>query len=205
MKDYLIGKNAVIESGVSIGHVPGRKIALKTSIIGESPVIRSNTVIYTNVKIGDNFETGHNVIIREENEIGNNFCIWNNSCVDYGCNIGNDVKIHNNVYISQFTVIEDETFLAPGVITANDLCPICTKCMKGPVIKRGAKIGINSTILPHITIGEHSVIGAGSVVTKDVPPHSLAFGSPAKVIKEVIDIKCRFGICDSNYERAIEK
>jgi UDP-2-acetamido-3-amino-2,3-dideoxy-glucuronate N-acetyltransferase len=72
--------------------------------------------------------------------------------------------------------------------------------MKGPLIKRGAKIGVNVTLLPHITIGEFSLIGAGSVVTKDIPPYSLAYGHPAMVIKKVTDIKCKKGIIDQPYK-----
>lgn len=195
-----IGKNKKIDKDVILGYCTGRKIKEKTLIIGSRPRIRCGTVIYQGSRIGDNFETGHNVVIREENKLGNNVSIWSNSVIDYGCVIGNNVKIHANVYIAQFTVIEDDVFIAPCVSIANDLCPVCTKCMKGPVIKRGARIGINSTLLPHITIGEFSLIGAGSLVTKDIPAYSLAYGSPAKVIKKITQIKCKMGIIDRPYK-----
>ncbi|HAV42552.1 TPA: N-acetyltransferase, partial [bacterium] len=139
-------------------------------------------------------ETGHNVVIREENIIGDNLSIWNSATVDYGCTIGNNVKIHNLVYVCQYTTIEDEVFLAPGVMLANDPHPVCTRCMKGPTIKRGAKIGINATILPHIVVGENSVIGAGSVVTKDIPPNVVAYGHPAKVVMKIEEVVCKKGI-----------
>ncbi|OGR89402.1 MAG: hypothetical protein A3A86_02940 [Elusimicrobia bacterium RIFCSPLOWO2_01_FULL_60_11] len=113
--------------------------------------------------------------------------------VDYGCKIGNGVKVHCNCYVSQFTTLEDDVFLAPGVIIANDLhpgAPDFRDCMKGPTIKKGAQIGCNVTILPHVTIGEHSLIGAGSVVTKDIPPYSIAYGNPARAAKKIADFKC---------------
>jgi acetyltransferase-like isoleucine patch superfamily enzyme len=198
--DIRIGKNKKIDKGVMLGYCSGRKIKAKTLIIGNNPRIRSGTVIYSGSKIGDNLETGHNVVIREENRLGDNVSIWSNSVIDYGCIIGSNVKIHANGYIAQFTTIEDDVFIAPGVIIANDPCPPCTKCMKGPLIKRGAKIGVNVTLLPHITIGEFSLIGAGSVVTKDIPPYSLAYGHPAMVIKKVTDIKCKKGIIDQPYK-----
>ncbi len=194
-----IGKNKKIDKGVILGYPTGRRIKNRGLIIGDNPKIRSGAVIYIGSKIGDNFETGHNVVIREENILGNSVSVWSNSVVDYGCKIGNNVKIHANTYIAQFTTIEDEVFIAPGVIIANDPCPVCTKCMKGPTIKKGAKIGVNVTLLPHITIGEFSLIGAGSVVTKDIPPYSLAYGSPATVIKKVTDLKCKKGIIDRPY------
>ena len=195
-----IGKDKKIDKDVILGYYTGRKIREKSLIIGDSPTIRSGTVVYQGSRIGDNFETGHNVVIREQNKLGNNVSIWSNSVVDYGCIIGNNVKIHSNVYIAQFTIIEDDVFIAPCVSIANDLCPVCTKCMKGPNIKKGARIGINATLLPHITIGEFSLIGAGSLVTKDIPAYSLAYGSPAKVIKKITHLECKMGIIDRPYK-----
>lgn len=198
--DIKIGKNKKIDEGVILGYSPGRKIKDEGLVIGDNSTIRSGTVVYLGSQIGDDLETGHNVIVREENKIGNNVSIWSNTIIDYGCTIGNNVKIHANGYVAQFTTIEDNVFIAPGVRIANDLCPTCAKCMKGPIIKKGAKIGINVTLLPHITIGECSVIGAGSVVTRDVPLYSLAYGSPAKVVKKVTEIECRKGIIDRPYK-----
>ena len=177
-----------------MGYVKGRPINIVPLCIGDNAYIRSNTVIYTNTIIGDHLETGHNVVIREENAIGDHFSIWNNSCVDYGCQIGNGVRIHNSVYIAQFTTIEDDVFLAPGVMTANDPHPICTKCMKGPTLKKGCRIGVNVTILSHVTIGEGALIGAGSVVTRDIPPYTLAYGNPTKPRKPVDALTCPFDI-----------
>ena len=191
-KQISLGKNPTIEDNVIIGYIPGRKIKNLKVKIGDAARIRSSSVIYAGVKIGKDFETGHNVIIREENAIGNNFKIWNNSVIDYGCRIGNNVRIHNNVYVAQYTVIEDKVFLAPGVVITNDPHPICTKCMKGPIIKKNSRIGANVTLLPHIIIGESSLIGAGSVVTKNIPSHSVAYGNPARVTGKIEDLKCRF-------------
>src|SRR5207248_1301845 len=84
-----------------------------------------------------------------------------NSTVDYGCVIGSRVRVHTGVYIAQFTVIEDDVFLAPGVMIANDRHPICRDCMRGPTIKRAARVGINATLLPEIVVGEAALVGAG--------------------------------------------
>ena len=195
----VLGRDPQIGEGVILGCRPGRKIVLTQTDIGDFAIIRSNTVIYCNVIIGDNLETGHNVVIREENIIGNSFRIWNNSTVDYGCEIGDNVLIHNNVYVAQYTTIQDDVFLAPGVMIANDPHPICTKCMRGPTIKKGARIGVNATLLSHIVIGEHSLIGAGSVVTKDIPAGVVAYGNPARVIKPIDSLPCSFGIVAHPY------
>jgi acetyltransferase-like isoleucine patch superfamily enzyme len=144
------------------------------------------------------------VVIREENQIGDDFNIWNNSVIDYGCKIGTRVKIHCNCYVAQFTVIEDSAFLAPGVTIANDPHPGCemsAECMRGPHLGRGVQVGVNVTILPFLTIGEGSLIGGGSVVTKDIPPFSLAYGNPAKVVGDVKDLTCTTGLTDKPYKR----
>lgn len=188
-----LGDGHNIDKNVILGY-PAPKPHLKIVEIGKNARIRSGTVIYSGCKIGDNLETGHNVVIREENEIGNYFSIWSNSVVDYGCKIGNNVKVHCNVYIAQFTIIEDEVFIAPCVAIANEKYahPKPTKNMRGPVIKRGARIGINAVLLPNITVGEYSLIGAGSVVTKDVPAYAIVAGNPARIMKYTYEMENKY-------------
>jgi acetyltransferase-like isoleucine patch superfamily enzyme len=199
MVNLRVGPGADIDESVALGYRTGRSIELGDVVIGREARIRSNTVIYCNVVIGDGLETGHGVVIREENQIGNGLCIWNNSTIDYGCVIGNSVRIHSNVYVAQYTTIEDGVFLAPGVMIANDPHPICTKCMQGPVIGRGARVGINATVLGRITIGEYALVGAGSVVTRDVPPHTLVCGNPARRVGLVEDLECPLGLVEHPY------
>lgn len=201
-EDVRLGPDHLIDPQVLLGYVPGRRVSDYTLVIGPGARVRSGTVIHAGTIIGARLETGHNVVIREENVIGDDFSIWNNSVVDYGCTIGCRVKVHCNVYVAQFTVIEDDVFLAPGVIVANDPhpgCPFSKECMKGPVIKRGAQIGINATILPFITIGERALIGAGSVVTKDVPPQTVVYGNPARVVNDIHELACTRGYIDRPY------
>jgi acetyltransferase-like isoleucine patch superfamily enzyme len=202
-----LGEGAVIEGSVILGYLASRKVD-NTLIIGPGAHIRSGSVIYGGSRIGSRLETGHNVIIREENSIGDNLRIWNNSVIDYACIIGSNVKIHNKVYVAQFTVIEDDVFLGPGVTLANDIhpgCPDSNKCMRGPCINKGAQIGINSCILPRVVIGERSVIGAGSVVTRDIPAGVVAYGNPAQVICDIGDLKCTTGLRERPYNEFIER
>jgi acetyltransferase-like isoleucine patch superfamily enzyme len=201
---HRIGPDAYVDASAILNYRSGRNIEFIGSVIGSGARIRSNTVVYSNVVIGDDLETGHNVTIREENLIGDHFSIWNNSTVDYGCVIGDRVRIHNNVYVAQYTTVEDDVFLAPGVMLANDPHPICTRCMQGPTIKRGARIGINATILGRITIGECALVGAGSVVTKDVPPRTLVIGNPARFVRQVDDLQCPLGLVDRPYIEGID-
>jgi len=190
----VLGTGCHIDPGVYLGYRTGRRIEAAPTFIGDAAHIRTGTVIYTNTRIGDHFETGHNVILREENTLGDHVCIWNNSTVDYGCHIGHRVRIHNNVYVAQFTTIEDDVFLAPGVMTANDPHPLCTKCMKGPTLRKGCRVGVNVTLLPHVTIGRGALIGAGSVVTRDIPDYMLAYGNPARPHKHVDELTCAFDL-----------
>lgn len=202
-----LGDGAIIEDNAVLGYIPSRGGNLVLTI-GVNAHIRSGTIIYGGSNIGSNLETGHNVVIREENRIGDFFRIWNNSTIDYGCYIGSNVKIHNKVYVGQFSFIEDDAFLAPGVTLANDIhpgCPDSLKCMRGPCIKRGAQIGINTTILPRVVIGEYTLIGAGSVVTKNIPERVVAYGNPARVVGRIEDVTCSTNLRDKPYSHLITR
>lgn len=197
--EVILGAHAVLDEGVKLGYYSPRKGVETILRIGDRAVIRSGTIIYAGSTIGDSLETGHNVVIREQNTIGSHLSIWNNSVIDYGCTIGNNVKIHCNIYIAQFTVLEDDVFLAPGVTIANDIhpgCPDSRECMRGPILKKGVQIGVNVTILPFLTIGERALVGSGSVVTKDVPPGTVVFGNPARVRGSINDLDCVTDIRD---------
>lgn len=188
------GAGTLVDEGALVGYISGRLKERKPLVIGENARIRFGSVVYEGSTIGPGLETGHGVVIREENQIGAHLSIWNNSTIDYGCWIGNNVKIHTNCYIAQYTTIDDDVFLAPGVTVANDPCPTCTLCMKGPTLRRGVRVGVNVTLLPHIEIGAQSVIAAGAVVTKDIPPRSLVVGNPGRVVKTIDQIECFVGV-----------
>ena len=198
-----LGEDTEVEDEAVVGY-RGSRMVNPVLTIGDGGRIRRGTIIYVGSYIGINLETGHNVIIREENEIGDNFRIWNNSVIDYGCRIGNNVKIHNKVYIAQKSIIEDDVFIAPGVTFANDMhpgCPEALQCMLGPHICRGVQIGVNSTLLPRVTVGENTLIGAGSVVTRDLPPGIVAYGNPARVMCRLEDLNCETGLTDKPYTK----
>jgi acetyltransferase-like isoleucine patch superfamily enzyme len=148
-------------------------------------------VLYDGSTIGRRLETGHGVVIRESCEIGDNVSVWSNSVIDYGCRIGNRVKIHCNCYVAQFTELEDDVFLAPGVTIANDLYPgdrRSAQLMAGPRIGAGAQIGVNVTVLPFVRIGAGALIGAGSVVSRDIPAAVVAFGNPAAPRRAITEL-----------------
>lgn len=161
-------------------------------VLGAGARVRSGSTIYLGSRIGERLQTGHNVVIREQCCLGDDVSVWSNTVIDYGCRIGDRVKIHSNCYIAQYTEIEDDAFLAPGVTIANDLYPghaASARMMSGPVIGAGAQIGVNVTLLPFVRIGPGCLIGAGAVVARDVPPNCVAFGNPAEVRGKVGDLE----------------
>lgn len=195
----VLGKESIIDETAVVGYIPTRKIKDTSLTVGDYCHVRSASIIYGGSLIGEGLKTGHGVVIREENTIGKHLYLWNNSTIDYGCVVGDFVRIHCNVYVAQFTTIEDEVFIAPGVTMANDIHPLCSRCMKGPTIKKGARIGAGAILLPMVVIGEGSLIGAGAVVTRDIPPESVAVGNPARVVKSIHDLKCKSGLREAPY------
>lgn len=151
-------------------------------VIGKNPVIRSNSVIYNDVNIGENFRTGHGVVIREKTDIGDNVLIGTNTVIEGHCSIGDNVSIQSNVYIPKNSLIEDHVFIGPCACFTNDKYPIRIDFdLKGPVIRSGASIGANSTFLSDIEVGKGAMVAAGAIVTMDVPEYFLAIGAPARI------------------------
>ena len=197
-----LGSGAELDSGVLIGYRAERAIDARGLVIGAGARVRSGSVIYEGSTIGERLSTGHNVVIREENRLGDDVSIWTGSVVDYGCRIGDRVKIHTNCYVAQLSVLEDDVFLAPGVVFANDIHPGCAfseQCMRGPTLERGVKVGVNVTILPYVRIGANSLIGAGAVVTEDVPAGVVVVGNPGRVVRTLDQLRCSTGLTDVPY------
>jgi len=198
-----IGMRARRDPGVVIGYKPDRKIADLSLVVAPGARLRSGTILYLGSRIGLGFETGHNVVIREENEIGNGVQVWSNSIVDYGCVIGDGTHIHSNVYIAQYSRIGKNVFIAPGVVFLNDPHPGCVfsrQCMRGPEIGDGAVIGGGCVVMPFVKIGAGAIVGAGSLVTKDIPPGVVAYGSPARVHGRKTGLKCVTGHLKKPYQ-----
>jgi acetyltransferase-like isoleucine patch superfamily enzyme len=184
------GPGPVADAGVVVGY-PDERTGGAPLALGPGARLRSGTVLYDGSRIGERFATGHGVVVREGCEIGDDVSVWSNSVIDYGCRVGDRVKIHTGCYIAQYTELEDDVFLAPGVCIANDLYPghgDSAECMAGPHIQAGAQIGVGVTILPFVRIGAGAIIGSGSVVTRDVAAGVVAYGNPARPRRRVADL-----------------
>ena len=174
-----IGVNCIIQDNVTLGNSEDGLV-----IIGDSALIRSGSIIYSNVKIGSGLKTGHGVLVRENSEIGDNVLIGTDSVLDGNCKVGSNVHVQTDAYITAYTTIEDDVFIGPRVVTTNDKYMSYGAKLVGPTIRKGARIGANATILPGIVIGEGAVVGSGGVVTKDVPAQTVVIGNPAKILKQ---------------------
>jgi acetyltransferase-like isoleucine patch superfamily enzyme len=179
---YDFGENCCISDNVEIGLQYSENC--QKTVIGNNAVIRSFTIIYADVVIGDNFITGHHVLIREKTRMGNRIVIGSSSVIDGNVEIGNEVKIESRVYIPTHTVIGNNVFIGPCAVLTNDTYPQRLRDQykpEGPIIADGVTIGAGSVILPGKEIGTGSFIAAGTVVTKDIPEWSMVKGNPGRI------------------------
>jgi acetyltransferase-like isoleucine patch superfamily enzyme len=180
-----LGAGAKIFEPVTLGfpsHENLNKTGFSGVTIGDRAIIRSGTIIYCDVSIGNDFSCGHNVLIREKTRIGDRVSVGTASIIEGETIIGNDVNLQSLVYIPTDTTIGNRVFIGPNTVLTNDRYPP-TRIggLQGPTLSDGVAVGANVTILPGICIGEGALVAAGAIVTRDVPSHKLAIGVPAKI------------------------
>jgi acetyltransferase-like isoleucine patch superfamily enzyme len=187
-----IGEGAVIGDFVIIGEPPrGKKPGELKTVIGKNATIRSHTVIYAGNIVGDNFQTGHHVMVREENKIADNVSIGASSVVEHHVHIGDNVRIHSQAFIPEETTLEAGCWIGPNVVITNARYPSSPgvkSSLRGATVRKNAKIGANATLLPGVVIGENALVGAGTVVTRDVPSGKVVVGNPAQVIRDISEL-----------------
>lgn len=179
----------LLDPFVIVGKIPAKeKKGSPKTCIGTGALIRSHTVIYAGSRIGKNFNTGHGALIRENNKIGNDVSVGSHSEIAHSSRIGNRVRIHSNVFVGEFSNIGDDCWIGPNAVLTNAKYPASPRAkdnLAGPRLERGAKIGANATLLPGVRIGRNALVGAGAVVTKDVPPGAVVAGNPSRKIKDI--------------------
>lgn len=187
--ETVIGDQVIINDLVSLGRSPtsNKKMArkpaydLKSLVIGDQVKIGSNCVVYRGSTIAEGVFIGDLASIREKVKVGKESIIGRNAIVENNTCIGERVTIQTSAYVTADMVIEDHVFIGPCFSSSND------KYMgegnyphQGPVLKKGAKIGNNATLLPGVIVGEQAIVGAGAVVTKNIKSRSTVIGNPAK-------------------------
>jgi acetyltransferase-like isoleucine patch superfamily enzyme len=191
-ENVTLGEGSFVEDYCIVGAPPrGVREGQLATTIGDGAVIRSHTVIYAGNTIGRNFQTGNKVNIRESNRIGNNVSVGTLSVIEHHVEIADNVRIHTQVFVPEFSVLEEGCWIGPNVVLTNakyPLSPGVKDHLVGPVIRKGAKIGANATLLPGVVIGENALVGAGAVVVRDVPPGAVVAGNPARVVRHVSEL-----------------
>lgn len=164
----------------------------KKTEIGANSILRSNTIIYEGNRIGENFQCGHHVTIREDTIIGKNCSVGTLSDIQGKAKIGNYVRLHSNVHIGQLTEIDDYAWLFPYALTTNDMYPPMDK-LEGCKIGKYALVTARTTLLPGVSVGENTLVAAGALVSKDVMSGKVVRGFPAKEVGNIEDIRDKDG------------
>lgn len=188
-----IGKGTVIGANCVIGEYTAdwyrtHSNQPEPTVIGRDSVIRSGSIIYSGVILGDAFQSGHQITIREGAVLGHHCSIGTLSDIQGHCSIGNYVRCHSNVHISQASTIEDYVWIFPYVVLTNDPTPP-SETEQGVTVRSFAVIATGAVILPGIEIQSDSLVAAGAIVTKNVLSGTVVGGNPAKVISTIDKIK----------------
>ena len=159
--------------------------------LGAGTVVSTGAVVFAGTTVGERVIVGDQACVRERCSIGDDVVIGRGSLVENDTTVGALTKIQAHAYITAYSLLEDNVFIAPCVITTNDNFMGRTEkrheLMRGPTIRRGARVGGGAVLLPGIEIGEEAFIGAGAVVVRDVEPRALMVGNPARRLREVPD------------------
>lgn len=158
--------------------------------IGADAVIRSGSILYAGTTIGDRFETGHRVTIREGAQIGKHVRVGTLSDIQGNCRIGNYVRLHSNVHVGQGARIADFVWIFPYTVLTNDPHPPSNELL-GVTVEEFAVIATMAVVLPGVRVGRDSLVGASSLVRKDVPNEAVVVGNPAHQVGTIHAIKSK--------------
>lgn len=197
MKDTHLGDNTEVAPHAVIGKPPKGSASSKKKagsggllMVGAGSTIGASAVVHSGNSFGENCYIGDLAAVREGNEFGEAVIIGR--CVTVECEnvLRNRVRVQTAAYLTGNMIIEDDVFIGPEVVTSNDryMSMWKDKQYRGPVIEKGAAVGAGACLLAGITVGEHSVVGAGAVVVRDVPPGRIYVGIPAHDIGSVREV-----------------
>jgi acetyltransferase-like isoleucine patch superfamily enzyme len=194
----VLGEGVKVLEGAVVGKQPSlsprstaKREPLPPAEIGEGTIVSTGAILFAGSKIGARVILGDQSCVRERVTIGDDVVVGRGSLVENDTTIGALTKIQADAYITAYSTLEENVFIAPCVVTTNDNFMGRTEArhalIKGPTIRRGARIGGGAILCPGVEIGEEAFVGAGAVVTKDVPARKLVVGNPARVLRDVPD------------------
>jgi acetyltransferase-like isoleucine patch superfamily enzyme len=197
-----LGEGVDLGPGVIVGLPPrGAQPGELATVIGPGSVLRSGTVIYAGATAGARLNTGHGAMIREDNELADDCSVGTHTALEPGNRIGERTRVHSHCFLEHVT-LGRRVFLGPGVVFTDDphpMCPRYLECVLGATVEDDVSIGGGAVILPGVRIGSGSLVGAGSVVTRDVQPGSVVAGNPARHVKDVGELVCFKGFFTRPY------
>jgi acetyltransferase-like isoleucine patch superfamily enzyme len=194
----VLGEGVKILENAVVGKQPtlsprstAKRDPLPPAEIGDGTIVSTGAIVFAGTKIGARVILGDQSCVRERVTIGDDVVLGRDSLIENDTTVGALTKIQAMAYITAYSTLEDNVFIAPCVVTTNDNFMGRTEkrheLVKGPTIRRGARVGGGAVLCPGIEIGEEAFVGAGAIVTKDVPPKMLVVGSPARVLRAVPD------------------
>ena len=194
----VLGEGCRILDGAVVGKQPAlspRSTAKREpqppAELGPGTIVSTGAIVFAGARLGARIIVGDQACVRERVEVGDDVVIGRGSLIENDTTVGALTKIQAMAYITAYSTLEDEVFIAPCVQTTNDNFMGRTErrheLVRGPTIRRGARVGGGAVLCPGVAIGAEAFVGAGAVVTKDVPPRAVVVGNPARQIREVPD------------------
>jgi acetyltransferase-like isoleucine patch superfamily enzyme len=194
----VLGDGVKVLEGAVVGKQPtlsprstAKREPLPPAELGDGTIVSTGAIVFAGSRVGARVILGDQSCVRERVHVGDDVVLGRGSLIENDTTIGARTKIQAGAYITAYSALEDDVFVAPCVVTTNDNFMGRTErrhdLIKGPTIRRGARIGGGAILCPAVEIGAEAFVGAGAVVTKDVPPRMLVVGNPARVLRAVND------------------
>jgi acetyltransferase-like isoleucine patch superfamily enzyme len=190
----VIGDGCTIEDGAVLGKRPrlARGSSAKGEVSGleldEGATVCAGAVVFAGARIGAGSIVGDQSYVRERSTVGAGSVVGRGSVIDNDVVVGARVKVQTSVYLTAFTLVEDDVFVGPGAITTNDDTMARhgpEMLLRGATLRRACRVGGGAVLTPGVEIGEEAFVAAGAVVTRDVPARAVVMGVPARIVREV--------------------
>jgi acetyltransferase-like isoleucine patch superfamily enzyme len=192
----VLGEGVKVLENAVVGKQPSlsprsttKREELAPAEIGDGTIVSTGAIVFAGTRIGARVILGDQSCVRERVTVGDDVVLGRGSLIENDTTVGAMTKIQAMAYITAYSTLEEHVFVAPCVVTTNDNFMGRTEARhaltKGATIRRGARVGGGAVLCPGVEVGEEAFVGAGAVVTKNVPPRALVVGNPARVLREV--------------------